>query len=333
MKIELKVGSRRYAGWENVTVTKSMQSIAHSFSMDIFNGDNLQILDDDVVQILKDGKPFLTGYCDEIELGISDTKKPLKISGRSKTCDLIDCNIENNKQYNKQTIVQIISDLVKPFGLSVSTSLTIKALSVFNTKIGETYFDAINRLCKQTNTLPISDSIGNIIIVQNLKTDSPIILKDQDFKELTYPKKLEKRFSKYVYKKEGVKTDISDAIIKDTTVKRYRPFVAVNTEDKTNQDLALWEKNKNKAEEENLTAIVYGWDLEINTIVKLETAIVNNSFLIKEIEYSKGDAGTVSKITLVQKDLFDVISAQSKRKKERCKKRKESRCSKKSSTL
>ena len=326
MKIELKVGNRQYAGWENVTIAKSMQSIAHNFSMDIFYGDNFFIDNDDVVQILKDGKPFLTGYCDDIELGISDTKKPLKISGRSRTCDLIDCNIENNKQYNKQTIVQIISDLIKPFGISVSTTLTIKALGVFNTKVGETYFDAINRLCKQTNTLPISDSLGNIVIVQNLKTDSPIILKDQDFKELTYPRKLDKRFSKYVYKKEGVRTDISDAIVKDSTVKRYRPFVAVNTEDKTNEDLALWEKNKNKADEENLTAVVYGWDLEINTIVKLETSIVNNSYLIKEIEYSKGDGGTVSKLTLVQKDLFDVISAQGKRKKERCKKRKEPRC-------
>lgn len=306
MKLELKVNNRKYSGWEDVAVTKSMQSLVHNFSMNIFNGDQVAIQDDDLIKILKDDKVFFTGYLDDITLGISDTKRPLAISGRSKACDLIDCNISENKQYNKQNIKQIINDLIKPFGITVSSTLKLEPLEVFITKVGETYFNAINRLCKQTNTLPISDNNGNIEIIKNEQIQSPIILKDGDFKELNYPKKLSDRFSKYTYKKEGIVTDVTDGSTIDDTVLRFRPFVAVNTEDKDNKDLAEWKKNHNKVSEVSLTATVEGWDLEINTIVKLETSLVNNSFLIKEIVYSKSENGTVSNITLISKELYNV---------------------------
>ena len=306
MKLELKIDNRKYSGWENVTINKSIQSIAHNFSMNIFNADGISIEDDDLIKILIDDKIFFTGYLDDMVIGISNVKKPLSISGRSKAGDLIDCNISENKQYNKQNIKQIISDLVKPFNISVSSSLTLEPLEIFNTKVGETYFDAINRLCKQTNTLPISDDFGNIEIVKNEQNKSSIVLKDSDFKELNLPKKLSKRFSKYIYKKEGIVTDVTDGSVTDDTVLRFKPFVGVNTEDKDNQDLAKWQLNHNKVSEISLTAVVKGWDLEINTIVKLETEIVNNSFLIKDITYSKSDSGTISNVTFVSKDLYAI---------------------------
>ncbi len=306
MKLQLKVGNKKYSGWENIVIVKSMDSMAHNFAMDICKSTGIDIKDDDIVQILKDDEVFLTGYIDGITIRISDTKQPMQITGRSKTADLIDCNIEVNKQYNKQNIKQIISDLIKPFNISVSSSLALKPLEIFNTKVGETYFDAINRLCKQTNTLPVSDNFGNIEIIKNQKIKISRVMKDGDFKEVNYPKKLDKRFSSYTYKKEDIDTDVTDGVVKDDTVKRYRPFVEVNTDDKDNADLAKWEKNKNKAEEANITAIIKDWDIEINTIIKLETSVVNNSFLVKDIIYTKNENGTVCDLTLIDKDLFNV---------------------------
>lgn len=304
MLIELKVGNRRYRGWETVEIRKSMQSIAHSLSMDIFQGDQIQIGDDEIIQVLKDGKVFFTGYIQSQVLGISDIKKPLSITAKSKAMDLIECNIQENKQYNQQNIKQIISDLIKPFNMSVSSTLSLEPLEVFDTKVGETYFNAINRLCKQTNTLPISDDFGNIKIVKNQKIKSGQPLKDGNFKELTFPRNLSKRFSEYTYKKEAIVTDVSDGRVEDSSVKRFRPFVSVNTEDKNNIDLAKWQKNHNKVDEIKLSGAVIGWDLEINTIRKLETSIVNNDFLVHDIVFRKDDSGTVSNVNFVSKDLY-----------------------------
>ena len=306
MKIELQVNDKKYQGWENITINKSMLSISDTFSMNIYNGIDINIVGGDSVKILVDDKVFLSGFVDSLKLGISDTKKPLSVSGRSKSSDLIDCNIFENKQYNIQNAKVIISDLVKPFGITVSSSLNLEPLEVFDTKVGETYFNAINRLCKQNNILPISDKNGNIKLVKNQLIENEKVLKDSDFKELEFNQNFTNRFSEYTYKKEGIVVDVSDGKTTDTDIKRFRPFVGINTEDKTNKDLANWKKNNDISKSINLTAIVTGWDLEINTIVRLDTEIVKNSYLVKDIEYSKSDSGTISKLTLVDKGLFNV---------------------------
>lgn len=304
MEIELLSGNKRYKGWENVIIKKSIVTIADTFSLNIFKGDEVAISKDDIIVIRVDNEIFFTGYVDDFDLGISQNKKPLKISGRSKSGDLIDCNINEVKQYNKQNIAQIITDLVKPFNITVSTNLTLTPLDVFDTKIGETYFSAINRLCKQTNTLPVSDKLGNIKIIKNEKIVSSIILRDEDFKELNFKQKYSNRFSEYHYNKESVIVDIESSNIEDPEIKRFRPFVAVNTEEKSNEDMSNWAKNFEIANSIFLNGVVVGWKLETNTIVKIETELVNGSFLVKEIEYSKGDNGTVSKVIFISKDLY-----------------------------
>lgn len=306
IELQLESAGKRYKGWENITITKSMDSIADTFSMEIFtDGDKVIIDDDKPLKIIVDGKTFFTGYLDDPILSITEVKKPLSINGRSKAGDLIDCNILDNKQYNKQNIKQIISDLIKSFNITVSTTLTLTPLDVFDTQVGETYFNAINRLCKQTNTLPISDNNGNIEIVKNQNNKTDIVLRDSDFKSLTFPRSLSNRFSEYVYKKEGIVTDVTDGKVTDDSVGRFRPFVGINTEDKDNKDLAQWKKNNNKAKEVQLNGVIVGWDLEINTIVEIDTEFVKNSFLIKDIVYSKGNNGTISSVTFVSKDLYN----------------------------
>jgi len=306
MDIKLKIKNKLYKGIEDISIDKSMQSIANSFSMNIFKGDTVDISNNDLIQILKDDEVFFTGYMDNYNLSIADTKKPLLIAGRSKAMDLVDCNIFENKQYNNRTPLQIVKDLISPFDITVSSSLSLDPLTTFNTKIGETYFTAINRLCKQTNILPISTKNGNIELVKNQKTTSSIILTDTDFVDLKYIQSYPNRYSSYTYKKETAAENVEDGVVEDTDIERFRPFVAANDEDKTNTDLANWKKNNDIANSISLTGVVTNWDLEINTIVKIETSLVQNSFLIKDINYSKSNSGTVSNITFVNKDLFDV---------------------------
>lgn len=303
-KIKLKVNSKLYQGWESVRIKKSMQSICHTFSMDIYKGDEVDITNNDLIQILVNNKVFLTGYIDNYDLDIAATKKPLSISGKSKAMDLVDCNIKENKQYNNITIAQIISDLIKPFNMTVSTTLKLEPLEKFNTKIGETYFNAINRLCKQTNTLPVSDENGNLILIKNQDNLRSLTLKDQDFKTLKIQQKYNNRYSEYTYKKETAVVDVQEATLKDKDIKRFRPFVGNNNEDRTNEDMLQWKKTNDISKSILLTGTILNWNEKINTIVKLDTQIVKNSYLIKDIEYLKGNNGTISNITFVDKNLF-----------------------------
>lgn len=304
MNIQLKVNDKLYSGWQDVGIQKSMLNIADSFRMKIMKGLDVEITNNDLIEILVEGKVFFTGYMDNYSIRIGDTIQPLELLGRSKAMDLVDCNILDNKQYSNLNIVQIITDLVSPFEINVTSDLSLNILETFDTKIGETYFDAINRLCKQTNTLPISTKNGNIKIIKNQEVESSIILTDADFKDIYFTQNYVNRFSTYTYKKESILEDVSNANEKDLNISRFRPFVAVNTEDKTNIDLANWKMNLDKARSLTLSGTILGWDLEINQLVKIDTSLIKNTFLIMDIEYVKGNEGTTSNIILVDKDLF-----------------------------
>lgn len=304
MNIQLKVNDKLYSGWQDVGIQKSMLNIADSFRMKIMKGLDVEITNNDLIEILVEGKVFFTGYMDNYSIRIGDTIQPLELLGRSKAMDLVDCNILDNKQYSNLNIVQIITDLVSPFEINVTSDLSLNILETFDTKIGETYFDAINRLCKQTNTLPISTKDGNIKIIKNQEVESSIILTDADFKDIYFTQNYVNRFSTYTYKKESILEDVSNANEKDLNISRFRPFVAVNTEDKTNIDLANWKMNLDKARSLTLSGTILGWDLEINQLVKIDTSLIKNTFLIMDIEYVKGNEGTTSNIILVDKDLF-----------------------------
>jgi len=68
--------------------------------------------------------------------------------------------------------------------------------------------------------------------------------------------------------------------------------------------MAIWKQNNDISRSIFLSGSLLGWNEEINTIITLDTELVKNSFLIKDIEYTKSDNGTISNINFVDKNLF-----------------------------
>ena len=70
--IELVVGSLRYAGWKSVRVTRSIESIAGSFALDVSDrwgdGELWPIAEEDVCRVLIDGETVLDGFVDKRSL-------------------------------------------------------------------------------------------------------------------------------------------------------------------------------------------------------------------------------------------------------------------------
>ena len=306
MKVYLQVKNKQYLGWEKITINKSMMSICNNLSMSLDDSVGIDISSDDLLEVYKDDKIFFTGYLDSYEHETQSKVKPLKITARSKAMDLVDCSIYENKEYNKLTAEQIIKQMIKPFNIEVSTNLKLEPIETFSTKVGETYFNAINRLCKQVNILPISDERGNIKLIKNSNIAQSETLTDNKFLGLKIKNIFNNRFSTYTYKKESSSQDIQDGTVEDSEIKRFRPFLEVNTENKSNKDLAEWKKNNSLAKSISIDAKFESWDFDINTIHKIDTKKAKGQFLIKDIQYSKDNSGTISKVNFVDKDLFNV---------------------------
>lgn len=304
--IQLKVGNKLYSGWENISITKDMLSIAHTFQLSIEKGSSVGISEGDFVQILDDNKFIVSGYIDIYDIEIQDSKSPLILTGRSKACDLVDCMVENFKKYTNLNALKILQDIIVDFDISVSTTLSLDPVDVFETKVGETFFNAINRLCKQTNLLPISDSKGNLVLIKNQNKAIIRTLKDQDLKKIKFVSNNTNQFSKYSYKKEAIVVDVTDAHVDNKNIKRYRPFVGTNGENKTNLDMSNWKKDNAEANGIQLDITVDNWDYDINTIIGIDSQLIKNSYLIKSISFIKGNNGKVSNLVLVDKRLFNV---------------------------
>ncbi len=299
---KLKIAGVYYKGWQNVNIKKDITSLVDSFSTTIL--DDISIAGDDKIEIYQNDVLVLTGYVDNIQKGISDKRQPLQINGRSLASDLIDCNIAETKQFIKNTPKEIINKIMSPYGLKADTDIELETIAKFNTKIGDTVFDTINRICKQTNILPISTPAGGLKLIRNTGAKGKRTYKNDDFKNIQAPIDFKKRYSEYRVVKENAKNDDKSFVLKDDRVKRYKPLLVVNTEDKTNKELAKWHLNKNKADEMKLTAVVVGWELQIGTIIDIDTDVVKGSFLIKEATYTKDNNGTQTSISLVSKELF-----------------------------
>ena len=302
--IEIVINDAIYSGIENISINKDILKICNSFNISIESQEALNIKAGDKITILENKKTFFVGYIDTYNIQITNNKSPLSVSGRSLAGDLVDCNITQFKQYTQLEPLSIIQDIIKDFSISVSTSLTLNKLDL-NINTGDTYFNVINKVCKQYNILVISNKNGNIELVRNAKKQNNIILKDKDLLSINYSNDVSKQFKTYTYLKEEINKDVKDGTVENSKILRHRPFLKINNQSKTNLDLSKWEKQNREANSEKLTISVLNWDFEMNTILEIDTPIIKNAYLIKSINYSySSTGGKISKLELINKELY-----------------------------
>lgn len=103
-KVELRIRNPKTGTWststkwENVSITSALDAVAMSFELGVVSKDSLKknsmipCLPGDEVEIYIDSHKVLSGYVEQIPVSYTASTATAKIIGRSKTCDLIDCN-------------------------------------------------------------------------------------------------------------------------------------------------------------------------------------------------------------------------------------------------
>ena len=123
VKVELYLNGKIFSGWKTINVQRSLESMSGRFDLGIAvsPSDDVSALSPGSAMVLKMGsQTVITGYLDELKQQMSGTQKTINISGRDKTCDLVDCAIiHNSYQFKNQTGKQIAEAICKPFGVGV----------------------------------------------------------------------------------------------------------------------------------------------------------------------------------------------------------------------
>ena len=106
----LEIDNKIYTGWQDVTVSRSMERVNHVYSLTVANSwrtdTHRDIRAGDAIRLLFDDELISTGYIDHKAPEYNGKSQFLKITGRSKTQDLVDSTVVN-QSFKEQSLLQI----------------------------------------------------------------------------------------------------------------------------------------------------------------------------------------------------------------------------------
>lgn len=169
-RITVTVNGQQYDGWLQSEVSRSLESIAGTFSIPValVPGDPPAISRQDAVQVRIGDTVVITGYVLAAEPFYNRSDCGLRVLGRDRTGDLVRCSaIHKGGQWLKASLDRIARDLVAPFGLEVRVDTDIGAvIPDFKLSHGETVVDALARAARLRGVMVTRDDAGHLLITR-----------------------------------------------------------------------------------------------------------------------------------------------------------------------
>jgi prophage tail gpP-like protein len=186
----LIVGGQALSGWQSVRVTRGLDRCPSDFDISLtesYPGQASQVLVNPgqscVVKIGAD--TVLTGYIDRYMPSFSAQGHEVRITGRSKCEDLVDCHITpttlHGMTMTTASLLDLATTLAKPYGITVSSltgdNVPVAAANAptapltFQAILTETPWDIIERVARYVGVLVYDGTDGNLILA-NVGTSS-----------------------------------------------------------------------------------------------------------------------------------------------------------------
>lgn len=279
-EISVLVDGRVFDGWQGVSVSESMESIANSFNIELF--DRFAALKQKwplrpgvPVKIIINKQDVLVGHIEKLNARYTDENRGFTISGRSKSGDLVDCMHLGPKEYKSISLDALARELVKPFGIKVFLSVVPGVIDKFAIKSGETVFEALDRAARLQGFFFISTRGGNIRLTKAATNElrfraNTSLEQDVNILEATADYDDSQRFSDYIVKGQtaGLDDFFGESVAgpkgtaKDSAVPRYRPLEIIaegKADAKICKTRAEWEASSRLAKAIRISARVQGW--------------------------------------------------------------------------
>lgn len=332
----LEVNNRRYGGWQEVRVRRSIEQLSATFDLRVTErwsgqAEPWPIQRGDACSVRLDGELAVTGYVDDTIPRFGAKSHSVQVIGRDKTADLIDCSaIFKTGRWRDRTLLQIAVDLVKPYGISVRIAAGIDIgarFKKFAIQESETVFEALDRLARMRGLLLISDGQGGLLISragrERIKTP---LVQGRNILGGGGRLSLRDRYSDYIVKGCEPGSDWStpeqnaqpQGIAKDPAVKRYRPLIII-AESSGNRDRltdrAIWEAAVRMGRSARPVISVQGWRHASglwlpNRLTKVDCPYLKlgREMLIVACTYIKGKSGTFTELELARPEAFELLA-------------------------
>lgn len=279
----LTINGTAYSGWTELRISRGIDRMAADFDITVTerwgaSTQAWQISPFDACTLHIGADLVLTGFVDSYLPGYDKSAHKVRICGRSKTCDLIDCTPEiAGGQFTDNALDAIARAVCQPFGIGVVIAAAAVGDAFLDTTYepGETAFHYLERLCRLSRVLLCDDAHGNLLLTTaGAARAAGSLVEGQNILAGSAVLSGAHRFSKYiVLSQAGLgfnDTDVENevkGVAADTgpgscPANRYRPHATIAESsllDAEAQERAQWQAIQAAARGTQAQITVQGW--------------------------------------------------------------------------
>lgn len=333
--IIVQIRDQQFNRWESAEISLGLDRAASSFSLSVSNSyaendSDLPIAPGDSCELFVGDALITQGYIDSINRSGSGTSRSVRIAGRSKAQDIIDCSAVGS-EYKGYDVAQIARALAKPYGVSVN-STNYHSLIIDDVTInpGETAFTVIDRVARAQGYIVFADWNGGITIAKaGDERYSSALVEGENILDSSFNNDVTQRFSDYALVAQQDSTGIDFKAIgdgsnplntgsnaKDRGVGRFRNLTVVADSTLTDEMAKAkldWDARRRAGLAHKLLVTVQGhlapdgrpWRLNTSIQVVIASSYINKPHLIAGIKFLLDESeGTKTELTLSNKQVW-----------------------------
>lgn len=344
--IELEVNGTPYTDFISVSVTLALDTLANDFNFVATAVKGFPpFKDGDSVKVTVDGEQVLDGYIDGVEGEESEGSHLISYSGRDKTQDLIDSDIDviaDIRATGDLTLKRLIEIVIGHIGadLQVIDNLNPEpfnaAEDIAAPKVGENAFEFIMFYATKRQAILTSDGDGNIVITQSSPVNNEQLIQsadgwDNNILSQSWQVASRGKFNKYVAKGQldpialnltpspdiaGVQSQGNG--VTDNSVRQGRQRVITESKGYSAEQLAnraKWSKQLARAKATRFNCAIKGhskkgggiWRPNELSYIISQAADIARQMLANIVTFSETEGSkTVTSFAFVEKDVYTI---------------------------
>ncbi|WP_168794686.1 phage baseplate assembly protein [Paraburkholderia aromaticivorans] len=341
--VKLVLINQEIAGWTEVRITRGIERLPSDFELDLTElfpseAPAVVVTPGDPCVIMIGSQTVLTGYVDKYVPSFGPEGHSIRVTGRGKCQDLVDCSAEwETSQISAATAFVIASNLASAYDILVDPPETSDVtVPQFNIMLGETAFEVIDRICKYSGLLAYEGVSGHLVMSRvGTEEHASGLFEGQNVTAGSVEYSMDQRYSTYIgwlnaMSRIGNSFDApnSFAVAADATVLRNRKKFVIAEAANGYKDMlskrVAWEMNRRAGRSKVARVRVDSWldsssalwtpnKLASVYLPTLKPADANNQPLkwtIGEVSYVMDGEGTSAELTLMDPSAFAVQPAQ-----------------------
>lgn len=338
----LTIGQQQVYGWTQIRVTRGIERLPSDFDLGMterFPGElgSLMVEPGMACQVRIDDDDVITGYIDDYMPSFDDQDHGIRVAGRSKCADLIDCAAEwPGGQISNATVLGVAQKLGavygpvvngKAEGIPVATDVTdLVVLPQTNVMLGESAFEIIERMARFSAVLAYDRPDGSLFLTRvGTRRAASGFVEGVNIQRAYARYSAASRYSTYsayiqsadTFLDAGQAGNLIGSAI-DPNVTRHRGLVIISEGGGLGNDIAVqrarWEAARRVGRSRVITIVTDSWRdgagalWEPNTQVQVTSPRLKlnaESLLIAEVTYQRDEySGTTATLTLLAPEAF-----------------------------